>query len=250
MTARSPKSLFGDYYPTPRRIDGRPVSAFVVTCIGCGQEEAVPARRLALATADSGRLHEAYVATHLTGLGWTFKSEIRRPRCAACTAKRHPTGGAKIINIKEEPAPMPTLAATPPAPAPLALAADQGRAIGAATPATLDTTSRPMTRADRQRIHDVLDAAYDQGAQRYRGETSDASVAAELDVPRVWVASHRKEMFGDFDRNEASEQQTAALRDTLKKCDAWDAAIEIAMGEVSKLRENIKAEAKRIGVKL
>lgn len=98
-----------------------------------------------------------------------------------------------------------------------------------------DAKVRQPTREQRRSILDALDTRYDQEAQRYRDDYSDLRVAEILQYPRVWVTGLRVELYGDHDRNEATERKKSKM----------DEAIAIAEAAVEKLT-SMALEAEKV----
>lgn len=63
---------------------------------------------------------------------------------------------------------------------------------------------REMTRVDRRIINDKLDEVY--GEDKYVSPWTDAAVARDLGVPRVWVEQVREEFFGPAGSNEEFDE--------------------------------------------
>lgn len=55
---------------------------------------------------------------------------------------------------------------------------------------------RTMTRPDRRRIFDAIDAEYPEFERGYRSGMTDEILAVRMNVPRAWVSSVREESFG------------------------------------------------------
>lgn len=98
---------------------------------------------------------------------------------------------------------------------------------------------RQPTREDRRRVPDEITACYtDIG---YAGDASDATVAAKLDVPRVWVSDIRDEFFGP-DQNEA----TVVFRADVEKLIRLGRSLEDRAMTLAAEGEALRQEAERI----
>lgn len=150
----------------------------------------------------------------LSKSGWTAKPGLRRIECPDHQAK------PEIISMQ-----------TPIRPS---IAAVNGAAVVTApAPAS-------ATQADRRKISDELDAAYDATASRYRGTFSDEALARKLAVPRAWVTEVREFLFGP-ERNENDDRiiQMIAGWETVKaECEA---KIESALELLSRMEKDIAA---------
>lgn len=83
--------------------------------------------------------------------------------------------------------------------------------VNAQPPPVSVAPSRALTREERRKIIDFMDANYNQEKEQWRGKWTDAMVAATLDTPRAFVTTIRLEIFGDHDRNEFADQQKRTL---------------------------------------
>lgn len=98
---------------------------------------------------------------------------------------------------------------------------------------------RQPTREDRRRVLDEIAACYmDIG---YAGHTTDATLAAKLDVPRVWVSEIRDEFFGP-DQNEA----TVTFRADVDKLIRLGRSLEDRAMTLAAEAEALRQEAERI----
>lgn len=107
------------------------------------------------------------------------------------------------------------------------------------------TSVRQPSREQRRAILDQLDLGYDMSAQRYNKDGSDQKVAEQLNVPRAWVTSLRTDLYGDFDRNEASDLRAKQLDDMVAKAVvAVDHLLSLATQAEGLLNELKAARAK------
>jgi hypothetical protein len=183
---------------------------------------------------DSGQVAKPpeMMAAKFRQKGWRIAARRGGDQCPACAAgKSRKAGGAAGVAAKTSPRPPPT-----PKPGPLSPA--QKRVaycrIAGVTPAARPTIKpqepkeakmknapvaadppRQPDRADWRRIRDALDVHYlpDQG--RYAKDGSDRKLAAELNLPRAWVAEERERAYGP-DQCEADGQD-------LRQCEALQA---------------------------
>lgn len=69
----------------------------------------------------------------------------------------------------------------------------------------------------RRRVFRAVDGNWDEKNRRYIGEATDVSLAAELKVPRAWVAQVRTEAFGE-ERNEHDLKRREKLIALSRQC--------------------------------
>jgi hypothetical protein len=98
---------------------------------------------------------------------------------------------------------------------------------------------RKPTREDRRRVMDELNINYNDVG--YVASASDTSLAAKLDVPRVWVSDIRDEFFGP-DQNEA----TVTLRMDVQKLIQLGRSLEDRAMTLAAEAESLRHEAERI----
>lgn len=120
--------------------------------------------------------------------GWRVGDRPQDDRCPKCLEEIFIKPKLAIVAKPKE---------KPMSPAP-AVAAQAAVAVQSAPPVP--------TREDNRIIHQHLDEHYDHKAQRYSGDWTDARVATNLGIPRVWVENIRKMFFGP----EGSNQEIAA----------------------------------------
>lgn len=253
--------------PEPRMkyIEGiGPTMAFEIPCHRCRRGFFVP-----MVSHVKGRkgkeetLNEARAARALAGAGWSVKRGLRHPTCPECQAKDLPENVIPIERASNAraaaealfaPAPIPSTAPTCSEAEPQEEEEMKTKSLSAvpiAEPAPAPETARRSTIEQRRRIVDRLDTLYDQTAQRYRGDMSDAKLAAELSFPRAWIAEVRSVSFGEFDRNEASEKHDAALSAFEARIaeieDRAMKSIETIGAEISKLRSELDTLRRKKG---
>lgn len=181
------------------------LSAYCFTCGQCGREWWVPRSGTAtFRSTDTDRLNAMNCERALAAARWTHKSGFSRMRCDECSQSdaKTKTRGLKMPEQTATVVPM-----TPSAQAPQAAVA------------------RKPTQAERRRVSDALEERYDTAAGRYRGTTTDASLAADLNVPRLWVEEVRVLLFGDGHGNEAMSAAGAGLATLKKQMDAHEAKV-------------------------
>lgn len=172
------------------------------------------------------------IAKKLENRGWIVGKRAVDDRCPHCA---RPTPAPKG---EDE-----TMArgVTVPAP-PMKLTAEEEASL-AQMAKPLDIKVEPPrepTREERRRIIDALDLDYDTKAERYRGSTTDKSLAAALDMPWRWVSDLRAQLYGDHDRNEAEEQRKVNLRELYQRGEDLEAkALQLA-GEVETWKLDLK----------
>lgn len=138
--------------------DGHMKQALKLSCGKCGKTE--------LLGNSSGRVLPFGVAEDKAKqMGWLIGGGPLADRCPKCVSHitKKPSPELKIVSQVNETVPV--------AEAP-----------------------REMGRSDRRIINDKLDEVY--GDERYKTPWTDAAVAKDLGVPRVWVSTVRDEFFG------------------------------------------------------
>lgn len=70
---------------------------------------------------------------------------------------------------------------------------------------------REPSRQDVRKIVSELEDHFDEVSGKYRGGTTDATIAADLAVPRAWVTKTREEWFGPLKGNEDLDNVRADL---------------------------------------
>lgn len=104
---------------------------------------------------------------------------------------------------------------------------------------------RQVTREDRRKINDALDAHYLPERGCYAKSFSDKLVAEKLSMPRAWVAEERERLFGP-DINEASAQQNAEVMALERRAQA---AEDLAMKAAAEA-ESVKKDAAALRTRL
>jgi len=173
---------------TSVQIEGQFRPHTLVKCPACKGERTfpyVPPEVMARFLADKGYLH---------GL------DAKRCRCPACLAKpvkpaiRPDQKRAAYCRIAGVPrAAAKTATALPPS----VLKPMEPKAMPATAQPARAEPPRELTREDRRRILDALEAAYDLKRGCYNADGSDDKLARHLNVPRAWVAEVRGLVFGE-----------------------------------------------------
>lgn len=118
---------------------------------------------------------------------------------------------------------------------------------------------RQPTPADNRRIHDAVDAAYDDKAGCYTKNHSDDLIAKALNVPRAWVSKIREDFFGP-DLSEAErlkiayraelaliqgemDEHRARLDKVIDDCMTTAATAENIKADLDKLTANLARKA-------
>lgn len=133
--------------------------------------------------------------------GWIVGRTPERDLCPACA---HASGP---IPMKPEPSPMVSNTVTPMRSAAPAAPAAQAKpeAAGALPP-------REMSRDERRIINAKIDEVYVDEAHGYTIGWNDDRVAADLGVPRAWIAKMRDENFGPDHNVEVTKARGEADR--------------------------------------
>lgn len=105
---------------------------------------------------------------------------------------------------------------------------------------------REATKEQKREINAMLDLVYDTKAERYKGENTDKSVAADLG-PHIlwgWVKKQRDELYGP-EGNEAAERLLAEAKEWMKKADQLGGEMHDTHAIlIAKLREFNDAKSK------
>ena len=165
-----------------RAIDGKGVNRADAVCDECGRIETVTCDY----SRESGGAwipNEGQIIKKISGHGWALVKA--RLHCPACEAKRKAAAAARRES-------------------------DMQAKVEAKT-ATVREASGPQKRL----IILALEDAYDDGAKRYKGAATDASVAQGLGdgIMPGWVSAIREEMFGPAGNEEieAIKREIAAM---------------------------------------
>lgn len=181
---------------TRKVVDGTIITSSEFTCAGCGSTLTKPLSK-------SGLIPE-HEAKRARAEGWeadAFKASATRcPKCLK-PPKNDPLADIKRLQNKE-----PKMTIQP------------------AAVATIDPAKRDPNPQQRLAIRNKLDAQFDDAKGRYLNGYSDHRVAAELDLPRVFVEKIREAAYGPIKENPDLAQ---------------------AMAEVASIREAIDALSKR-----
>jgi hypothetical protein len=182
-----------EYQWVPHGDEGRRTRGVIVRC-PCGRSEPLPVNPQQGYTANDGDAEFRFITKKMEGRGWRIGVRRRDHRCPKCAAMKaappnfanaphatfskalnsHPS--TKVLaNMTQQHLPPPKLAA--------------------------DNT-REMTREDRRIIFEKLQDSYLDDTVGYTKDWSDEKVALDLNVPRAWVVTLRKENFGDNAGNE------------------------------------------------
>lgn len=109
---------------------------------------------------------------------------------------------------------------------------------------------KEMTPADRRRIFREVDGNWDEGKAMYLGDVTDQTLADKLNVPRAWVATVRKEAFGDTDKNESMIRVLAEARDLRAKVEKYGNAALDAAAALERLTKSYDALIEKLEGKL
>lgn len=159
------------YVMKSERVEGQLRPVVRVTCRSCGVSHAFPM------TADKILPHDI-IAKKLKQQGWEIGSNENRDLCPGCAIKQKKRDDSK---------PALTVVAN----------SDDVPVIGVAVP-----PPREMSREDRRIVFEKLNEVYLDERRGYDSDWSDHRVATDLGVPRKWVETVRKELFGDNGGNE------------------------------------------------
>lgn len=212
----------------PRSVNGAPGWVYEIACHGrdCSATIEVPVRSVATGSSEKTGTLDAVslrrIERALDAANWAHKSGLRRPFCPACRP------------------PLRLVCSTPDS---IEDTAPEDTDM-TATPATTTPASRVATPADRRRIGDALEAAYDCAAGRYRGAGSDAVIAKSLDVPRLWVTETREFSYGIGGGNEADAARDGEIRKIEARIEDLAALGQSALETLARLDTGIK-EARR-----
>lgn len=109
---------------------------------------------------------------------------------------------------------------------------------------------RTMTRPDRRRIFDAIDAEYPEFERGYRSGMTDEILAVRLNVPRAWVSSVREESFGpEFVIDwTVVDRKREAIRKMIKEAEErFFEGLAAAEKAANDLDREVEALKKRVG---
>lgn len=209
---------------TFERVEGAYVNHCIVTCGVCNVPRSWP------------RFPAAVTAKYLLQRGYLNPLDPRRCTCPQCATV--PASAALIAPPQPAKPPKPKL---------------KEKSMNAIAPRPTTPISSAVAKAvaprlpspeDNIKVLDALDAAYDRKLRCYSGKGSDEALAAQLDVPRAWVASVRDQFFGpDTNVHKEGPAQLAALKVKLKTVETD--ALAVAERAETAIRE-LDAHVKRL----
>ena len=171
-------SIMRSFQRTSVTVDHRAVSAYSITCNGCGKQDKL------VSTKSSGVLPPGMIAKKFSERGWVAGSRVRDDRCPACQAlAKAPKKKIETAQVIEMTQPQKTL---PPE-------------VVSSTPITTIKRADPppvMEKEDRRIIFAEIDTNYIDEQKGYAEGWSDARVAKSLNVPMAWVRELRDANFG------------------------------------------------------
>jgi hypothetical protein len=213
-------SIMRSFQRTSVTVDHRAVSAYSITCNGCGKQDKL------VSTKSSGVLPPGMIAKKFSERGWVAGARVRDDRCPACQAlAKAPKKKNETAQVIEMTQPQKTL---PPE-------------VVSSTPImTIKRADPPpvMEKEDRRIIFAEIDTNYIDEQKGYAEGWNDARVAKGLNVPLAWVRELRDANFGP-------EVGTSVL-DNVQKIDE---AIERGRNFIVRLDQLLElVEAKREAV--
>ena len=171
-------SIMRSFQRTSVTVDHRAVSAYSITCNGCGKQDKL------VSTKSSGVLPPGMIAKKFSERGWIAGARVRDDRCPACQALvKAPKKKIETAQVIEMMQPQKTL---PPE-------------VVSSTPImTIKRADPPpvMEKEDRRIIFAEIDTNYLDEQKGYAEGWNDARVAKGLNVPLAWVRELRDANFG------------------------------------------------------
>lgn len=171
-------SIMRSFQRTSVTVDHRAVSAYSITCNGCGKQDKL------VSTKSSGVLPPGMIAKKFSERGWIAGARVRDDRCPACQAlAKAPKKKIETAQVIEMTQPQKTL---PPE-------------VVSSTPImTIKRADPPpvMEKEDRRIIFAEIDTNYIDEQKGYAEGWNDARVAKGLNVPLAWVRELRDANFG------------------------------------------------------
>lgn len=171
-------SIMRSFQRTSVTVDHRAVSAYSITCNGCGKQDKL------VSTKSSGVLPPGMIAKKFSERGWIAGARVRDDRCPACQAlAKAPKKKIETAQVIEMMQPQKTL---PPE-------------VVSSTPITTIKRADPppvMEKEDRRIIFAEIDTNYIDEQKGYAEGWNDARVAKGLNVPLAWVRELRDANFG------------------------------------------------------
>lgn len=270
MTATAAPAKAKNDFPTVRiHHEGRDVNAHEIVCVQCEK-----AKDHVVCSNGTGRLPPEMLKKKFQQRGWYVRG--RKRICPGCLAKKSAaqSGRPKVVVTEstpgqsddwvkhqfEKPARHAAAAKQGTVDFPHVYTQEQARRMAAQhraqdTAAMLKAMDGPetqeiimkaeappaMTPADRRRVFREVDGQWDEGKSMYLGSATDQSIAEKLNVPRAWVATVRKEAFGDTDKNESMIHMLAEARDLRTKVEKYGNAALDAAAALERLTKSYDA---------
>ncbi len=106
---------------------------------------------------------------------------------------------------------------------------------------------REATKEQKREINAMLDLVYDTKAERYKGENTDKSVAADIGhhILWGWVKKQREDLYGMREGNEVAERLLAEAKEWMNKADQLGGEMHDTHAVlIAKLREFNDAKSK------
>jgi hypothetical protein len=195
---------------------GQGVSRVKVICDDCGKHEIVACAYHRPSKTAPREPDEGQARKKVEGMGWAYVKGVLR--CASCEAKRKAKN--KVTEVIKKP------------------------------------NVQPIRKADSKQkrlIILALEDAYDDAEKRYRGGSTDRTVAEELGggIMPGWVAEVREELYGPAGNEEADQLRAdidALQKETARLIDAFKSEQHKKIEELrSRLDDVVQAHDKRVG---
>lgn len=209
---------------------GRRMAGAVVVCGHCGATRTVPVNSFKGGESGKDEAKIAFIVRKLQSDGWLVGKKDSAHRCPGCYSAIKARQAQKSTlhqNIsRENVVTLPVQPKAVPQPAP---------------------ANRMPSHEDKRVIYEKIDDVYLADARCYSGGWSDAKIAADLNVPRAWVANVRDAMFGPEGVNEQIRSDIAEARAVLEqiKAGAPTIALEVLKPLLTKV-ETIEKKLNQI----
>lgn len=229
------------YFANDRLIvDGKYLRAYRIQCSLCHKTEKVQMNT----SQASGAGHDDEILQRRTqrkfeDLGWTVGKRDREDLCSDCRLDKRKPGAPSKSTLLATATPTPIIDITPPTPDPQPAPLHKPKSNGSIA---------PLTREDRRIIYAKLEDVYESETTGYMEGWSDDRVARELALQIDWVATVRKENFGEWKDNPTLRLLIEETQQAIGESKVVTALVQSQFSELQQQLDRLKgslAEAQR-----
>lgn len=176
----------------------------------------------------SDELEKAFICRKLEDAGWLVGRNLKQHRCPECYIKIKSSAVRKAREKNE-------------------VTEQKSNKVVSIVNASAAEPPREMTRDDRRIIFEKLNEVYQNEKTGYEPGWTDHKVAADLGVPRAWVALIRDENFGEELANEEIRKTVNEAKLILQDVRLAAAGVETALEQYRKMSGVVERLSKSIG---